>query len=87
MFHTKFAEKIKAHFVFINLFFSKMCCLSDNVVKYCTAGQTTDDNMAHAHCVLDNSGSEYVTLIALPLQQWIHERALMLRYTYIGWLV
>jgi len=23
------------------------------VEKYCIAGQTTDDNMAHAHCVLD----------------------------------
>jgi len=21
--------------------------------KYCTAGQATDDNMAHAHCMLD----------------------------------
>jgi hypothetical protein len=21
--------------------------------KYCTAGQATDDNMAHAHCALD----------------------------------
>jgi len=24
----------------------------DNLEKYCTAGQATDDNMAHAHCVL-----------------------------------
>jgi hypothetical protein len=22
--------------------------------KYCTARQATDDNMAHAHCTLDN---------------------------------
>jgi len=22
--------------------------------KYCRAGQATDDNMAHAHCMLDN---------------------------------
>jgi hypothetical protein len=22
------------------------------VEKYCTAGQATDDNMAHAHCML-----------------------------------
>ena len=27
--------------------------------------------------------SEYVTLIAIPLQQWLHERPSMLRYTYI----
>jgi len=23
------------------------------VEKYCTAGQTTDDNMAHVQCMLD----------------------------------
>jgi hypothetical protein len=30
--------------------------------------------------------SEYVILIAFPLQQWLHERASMLRYTYISFL-
>jgi hypothetical protein len=24
--------------------------------KYCTAGQATEDNMAHANCMLDNKG-------------------------------
>jgi len=28
----------------------------DNVEKYCTAGQATDDSMADAHCMLDNYG-------------------------------
>jgi hypothetical protein len=28
--------------------------------------------------------SEYVTLIAFPLPQWLYERASMLRYTYIA---
>ena len=32
----------------------KACLLRDNVEKYCTAGQATDDNMVHAHCMLDN---------------------------------
>jgi hypothetical protein len=31
--------------------------------------------------------SEYVILIAFPLQQWLHERASMLRYTYMDCLV
>ena len=31
--------------------------------------------------------SEYVILIAFPLQQWLHERVSMLRYTYIARLV
>jgi len=30
-----------------------------------------------------NTHSEYVKLIAFPLQQWLHESALMLRYRYL----
>ena len=39
-------------------FFSprKSCRLRDNMEKYCRAGQASDDNMAHAHCVLDTYG-------------------------------
>ena len=59
--------------------------------KYCRAGQATDDNMAHAHCMLDNlrlqihfrlcnthcfSTSTVVTRL--------HECASVLRYTYIA---
>ena len=48
--------------------------------------------MAQAHCMLDTKGYKYthsgcVTLIAFPLQQWLHERASLLRYTYIERLV
>jgi len=45
-------ENQNAHFVFNNFFF-KSHRLWDNVEKYCTAGQATDDNMARAHCMLD----------------------------------
>jgi hypothetical protein len=34
-----------------------------------------------------NTRSEYVILTAFPLQQWLHERASVLRYTYIACLV
>jgi hypothetical protein len=34
-----------------------------------------------------NKHSEYVILIVFPLQQWLHERASMLRFTYIACLV
>jgi len=55
MFQTNLVEKIKTHFEFSNFFFFfKLCHLWDNVEKYCRAGQATDDNMAHAHCMLDN---------------------------------
>ena len=33
--------------------FRKSYRLWDNVGKYCRAGQATDDNMAHAQCMLD----------------------------------
>ena len=31
-----------------------------------------------------NIHSEYVIVIAFPLQKWLHEHALMLRYMYIA---
>jgi len=34
-----------------------------------------------------NTHSEYIMLIDFPLQQWLHERASVLRYTYIACLV
>jgi hypothetical protein len=34
-----------------------------------------------------NTLLEYVILIASPLQQWLHERATLLRYAYIACLV
>jgi len=62
------------------------------VENYCLEGQATNDNMAQAHCMLDTQGYKYthsgcVMLIAFSLQQWLHERASMLRYKYIACLV
>ena len=34
-----------------------------------------------------NTHSEYVIVKAFPLQQWLHARASMLRYTYFSCLV
>jgi len=34
-----------------------------------------------------NTRSEYVILIAFPLQQWLYERASMLRYMYIACVI
>ena len=48
MFQTKVVEKIKTHILRSTTFFRKSCRLWDNVEKYCTAGQATDDNSAHA---------------------------------------
>jgi len=57
------------------------------VEKYPRAGQATDDITAHAHFMLGPRATKTQTgcvlLIAFPLQQWLHERASMVRYTYI----
>ena len=45
-------ERQTTHSRFKN-FFRTTCPLSDNVEKYCRAVQATDDNVAHAHCMLD----------------------------------
>jgi hypothetical protein len=43
------------------------------VEKYDRAGQATDDNMKHVHCMLDTNAtnrlSGHETIIAFPLQQ------------------
>ena len=45
MFQTKVVEKIKTHILCSITFFRKSCRLWDNVEKYGTARQATDDNI------------------------------------------
>jgi len=58
------------------------------VEKYGRATQATDDNIVHAHCILDtyveNIKSEYVICIAFSLHQYLHECALILRYNQLS---
>ena len=35
------------------ILFRNFCHLLDNVEKYCTAGQASDENEAHVHSMLD----------------------------------
>jgi hypothetical protein len=62
----------------------------DNVEKYDTAGQATDDNiirrMRFACWItkVTDAHSECVILIAFSRQQWLLECPSMLRYTYIA---
>jgi hypothetical protein len=80
--------KSKHTFHVLKLFFPESCRLWNNVKKYVTAGQATDDNiiwrMCFAHWIktATDTNSEYVILTAFPRQQWLRERASMLRYTY-----
>ena len=47
-------ENQNTHLRSVTFFPRKSCRLCDNVEKYCGAGRPTDDNIAHAPCVLDN---------------------------------
>jgi hypothetical protein len=59
MFQTKVVEKIKTQILYSITFLRKSCCLWDNVEKYCRAEQATDENMAHAHCMLGTQSFMY----------------------------
>jgi len=56
------------------------------VEKYCTAGQATRDDItmllrfAGWITKATNTHTEYLTLVALQLQQWLHENASILRH-------
>jgi hypothetical protein len=61
-------------------------------IKFCKAGQTIEGNtiwrmrFACWMTKAKDTNSEYVTLIAFPLQQWLNECASMLRNTYTAYL-
>jgi hypothetical protein len=63
------------------------------VEKYCRPGQATKDSILRrtrfAGCIIKamDKLSEYVTLTAFPLKQWLLERVSLLRYTHIARLV
>jgi hypothetical protein len=74
------------HYVFSNFFSSKILPFLDNGEKYCIGGRS-QMKIQHMHiaCWLPKSpNTQYVIIIAFPLQQWLHEHASMLRYTYIA---
>ena len=76
MFQTKAVEKIKRHFMFSILFFfflenDGVC---ENMEKYCTARQATDDSIIQrmrVACWINkaiNTHTEFELLLAFPLQ-------------------
>ena len=78
MFQTNVLEKIKTHIFCAIIFFPlKSCCLWNNMERYCTVRQTTDENiirrMRFAWWLNEaaDTHSEYVIRIAFPWQQWL----------------
>ena len=86
-FRQKLGTKSKYTFYIQKLFFRKSCRLCDNVERYCTAGQATDDNTTRRMRIAcwipksTNTHSEYVIIITFPPQQWLHKCAWMLFYS------
>jgi len=85
----KFAERVKTHFMFNNIFFfRKSFRLWDNVDIYCRAGQATVDK--RVACWIPkaiNTHCDYVILIAFLPQQRLHVHASLSPYTYIAYIV
>jgi hypothetical protein len=85
MFQTKVVEKIKTHILCSITFFRKSCRLRDNVEKYGTARQATDDNIIrrmHFLCWMTKAAdtySEYVMHTPFQRQQRLRERVVLLR--------
>ena len=52
MFQTKVVEKIKTH-ILCSVIFENLTVYEIMWKNYCRAGQATDDNIAHANCMLD----------------------------------
>jgi len=53
-----------------------------------SSGHATDDNIrrirfACFRTTATGTYSEYVILLAFPLQQWLHKRVAILRYAYV----
>jgi len=92
-FSDKFAEKIKTHIFCSITFLRQLFHLWDNVEIYGTTGQATSYNIIqhmNIACWITkatDTRSWCVILPAFPLQQWLHERASILHYTYNAWVV
>jgi len=92
MSQTKVVEKIKTHILYSGTFFENRAfygIMWKNMVRR----QAADDNIIgrmRIACWIPkatNTHSQYVILTAFPLQQWLHESASLLRYTYIACIV
>jgi hypothetical protein len=92
MFQTKVVEKIKTHILCSVMLFSENRAVYEIMWKNMVERgrpQMTIWRMHIACCITKatNTHSQYVMLIAFPLQQWLHERTSMLRYMYMACIV
>jgi hypothetical protein len=92
MSQTKAVEKIKTHFM-SNTGIAKNCAVYEIMWKNMVDPDRPDDRIIRRMrfaCRITkatNTHFEYVILIGFPRQQWWNERASMLRYIYIAYLL
>ena len=83
MFQTKVVEKIKAHFIFDNFFFEILDLFEVTWKNIVDPGRPQmiiwRMRIACRIAKATNTRSAYVIIVTFPPQQWIHERATMLR--------
>ena len=84
IFRTKLCRRNQnTHLMFSNFYFRKSCHLWDNVDKFWTARQNTDDDVTRRMRIIcwvpkaTDTHSEYVTLIVFLRQKKLRERALV----------
>jgi hypothetical protein len=88
MFQIKFLQKIKTHIIFSKLsFFFENHAVYELVWKNIAEPDRPQMKIWHMRIACwipkaTNTQSECVILIAFALQQWLHERTSILRYTY-----
>jgi hypothetical protein len=89
MFRTNLLEIIRTNVLNQITFSRKRCRLRENAEKYGSALQVSGDNKTYAHFMLEatDAYSQYVPIIAFPLQQWLHMRASLLQNTHSACLV
>jgi hypothetical protein len=90
MFHTKVVEKIKTR-ILCSITFLENRTLYEIMWKSIVEPGRPQMTLWHlriASCIpkATDTHSEYVILTAFPLQQWLHQSASMLRYTYVACL-
>ena len=89
MFQTEAVEKIKTHISCSATFFHTVCDIIWKSMLHPDRPQMTVWHMRISCWVpkATNTHSDYVTLTAFPLQQWLHKRASTLRLyvRFLSW--
>ena len=89
--NTRYFTWRPIHILCSVMFLRKSCRLWDNVGKYGRLGQATGNiRRMRSACRMPkatDTHSEYVILIAFPLQQWLREGTSILRHTYVAYII